>query len=393
MLFLLKMIYQTIIYKGCNMKNIAVIFGGESCEHDISIITGVQLLSRANLPDYNLIPIYINKEGAWLTGDELFDIDNYNNDFFAVKACTITPTSQMLYFVQKRKLKPFVNIDAAILCLHGGNGEGGGVSGLLAMAKIPYSSCNLIASAVCLDKVAFKYMMKGIGVEVIDGFAIMEEDFILDRERVETKINKIGYPIIIKPAKLGSSIGIEVVYSQDELDKKIKNAFKYDRKVLVEKYVNIKKEINIAVIEDKGELIFSNTEEPISKSSILSFDEKYSNSVDGFEGIKRISPANINDEMRQVIVDTAARIYTSLDLFGIVRFDFILDSDYQLYINEVNTIPGSMANYLFDKNEYSYNKLIEMLVSNAIHRKVKEENYRESYSSDVLNRGMKALEK
>lgn len=375
------------------MKNIAVIFGGESCEHDISIITGVQLLSRANLPDYNLIPIYINKKGVWLTGDELFDIDNYNNDFFAVKACTITPTSQMLYFVQKRKLKPFVNIDAAILCLHGGNGEGGGVSGLLAMAKIPYSSCNLTASAVCLDKVAFKYMMRGIGVEVIDGFAIMEEDFILDRERVERKINKIGYPIIIKPAKLGSSIGIEVVYSQDELDKKIKNAFKYDRKVLVEKYVNIKKEINIAVIEDKGELIFSNTEEPISKSSILSFDEKYSNSVDGFEGIKRISPANINDEMRQVIIDTAARIYTSLDLFGIVRFDFILDSDYQLYINEVNTIPGSMANYLFDKNEYSYNKLIEMLVSNAIHRKVKEENYRESYSSDVLNRGMKALEK
>ena len=331
------------------MKNIAVIFGGESCEHDISIITGVQLLSRANLPDYNLIPIYIDRNGRWLTGDELFDLDNYNDEFFAVKECAITPSSQILYSIRKRKLKPITNIDAAILCLHGGSGEGGGVSGLLSMAKIPYSACNLTASALCLDKVAFKYMMKGIGVETIDGFAIFEEEYILGKQGVEEKVEKIGYPIILKPSKLGSSIGIEVVSIREELEDKLKKCFLYDKKVLIEKYVEIKKEINIAIIENKGELIFSDTEEPISKSTILSFDEKYSNSSDGFEGIKRISPALINEDMTQVIRDTAARVYSKLDLFGVVRFDFILDKGNQLYINEVNTIPGSMANYLFDK--------------------------------------------
>ena len=375
------------------MKNIAVIFGGESCEHDISIITGVQLLSRANLPDYNLIPIYIDKNGKWLTGDELFDIDNYNDEFVAVRECTITPSSQMLYYVHKRKLKPVTNIDAAILCLHGGSGEGGGVSGILSMAKIPYSACNLTSSAVCLDKVAFKYMMKGIGVEVIDGFAVMEEEYILGRSGVMDKVSKIGYPVILKPAKLGSSIGIEVVNGSVELEEKIKKAFLFDKKVLIEKYVNVKKEINIAILENKGDLIFSNTEEPISKSNILSFDEKYSNNSDGFEGIKRISPAQINEEMTQVIRDTAAKIYSKLDLFGVVRFDFILDNDYQLYINEVNTIPGSMANYLFDKTEYPYNKLIDILISNAVHRKVKESVYQVNYLSDVLNKGMKVLEK
>ncbi len=375
------------------MKNIAVIFGGESCEHDISIITGVQLLSRANLPDYNLIPIYIDRNGRWLTGDELFDLDNYNDEFFAVHECTITPSSQTLYSIKKRKLKPITNIDAAILCLHGGNGEGGGVSGLLSMAKIPYSACSLTSSAMCLDKVAFKYMMKGIGVETIDGFAIFEEEYILGKQGVIDKINKMGYPIILKPSKLGSSIGIEVVISSEELEDKLKQSFLYDKKVLIEKYVDIKKEINIAVIENKGDLVFSNTEEPISKSSILSFDEKYSNSTDGFEGIKRISPALINEEMTQVIRDTAAKIYSKLDLFGVVRFDFILDTGDQLYINEVNTIPGSMANYLFDKEKYPYNKLIDIMISNAIHRKVKEGQYQVNYISDVLNKGVKVLEK
>lgn len=375
------------------MKNIAVIFGGESCEHDISIITGVQLLSRANLPDYNLIPIYIDKNGRWLTGDELFDLDNFNDEFFAVKECTITPSSQTLYSIKKRKLKPITNIDAAILCLHGGSGEGGGVSGLLSMAKIPYSACSLTSSAMCLDKVAFKYMMKGIGVETIDGFAIFEEEYILGKQGVEDKVNKMGYPVILKPSKLGSSIGIEVVNEKGELEEKLKKCFVFDKKVLIEKYVNIKKEINIAVIENKGDLIFSNTEEPISKSAILSFDEKYGNNTDGFEGIKRISPALINEEMTQVIRDTAAKIYSKLDLFGVVRFDFILDIGDQLYINEVNTIPGSMANYLFDKDEYPYNKLIDIMVSNAIHRKVKEGQYQANYISDVLNKGIKVLEK
>lgn len=375
------------------MKNIAVIFGGDSCEHDISIITGVQLLNKANLPDYNLVPIYIDKKGNWFTGDELFDLDNYNVGFTNLKSCTIIPTSNTMYLIKKKKLKPLINIDAAILCLHGGYGEGGGISALLAMAKIPYTACDLTASAMCLDKVAFKYMMQGIDISVVPSISIMEEEYILGKAGVCEQLEKLKYPIIIKPAKLGSSIGIEVVNNCDELDEKIKKAFKFDKKVLVEKYIVIKKEINIAVVEDKGDLIFSKSEEPIRNSNILSFDEKYKNNPGGFETIKRICPADICGDVLDKIKTMATKIYTKLDLFGVVRFDFILDNDDNLYINEVNTIPGSMANYLFDKELFPYSKLIEILVSNAIHRSVKEKNYSEIFISDVLSCGVKVLEK
>lgn len=374
------------------MINVAVVFGGESFEHDISVITAVQLLGRANMPNYNLIPIYIDKNGKWFTGDELFDLDNYG-DFRKLKECAITCSSQYLYYVKRNKLKQYVKIDVAIMCLHGGQGEGGGVSGLFDLADIPYSACDLCASAICLDKVIFKDIMRGLSIATVDGFCVNEEEYLLEKDAIKEKINKFGYPIILKPSRLGSSIGVEVVGSENEFDSKLVSAFKYDSRVLIEKYVDIDKEINIALLKDKGSLIYSNTEEPIRSSEILSFDEKYKKGVGGFESIKRIYPAKISDKLSKKIKDISGNIYTSLNLYGVVRFDFILDKNKKLYINEVNTIPGSMANYLFDKDIYPYEKVIDILISNAINRNIKLKKNCTAFSSDVLASGMKILEK
>lgn len=375
------------------MINLAVIFGGESFEHDISVITGVQMLEHCNMADYNVVPIYINKSGKWLTGDELYDLDNYVNGFTKIKEVCLTTKSNMLYEVKKKKLRDFVSLDVAILCLHGGYGEGGGVSALLEMAKVPYSACDMTSSGVALDKSLFKDIMLGLKVNVIDGISITQREFELKENFLIDKINAIGYPLILKPARLGSSIGIEVVKNESELDRKLKKTFVFDEKVLVEKYVDIFKEVNIAIVEDKGELIFSNTEEPIRNSEILSFDEKYRKNPGGFETIKRISPAGISLSQLNEIKMIASRVYRALGLFGIVRFDFIIDKDGKVYMNEVNTIPGSMANYLFDETIMPYGKLVRILVSNAIDRFVKESKRILEFESDILNGGMKLLEK
>lgn len=375
------------------MINLAVLFGGKSFEHDISVITGVQLLSHANLPNYNVVPIYINKDGRWFVGDELFDLDNYANGFRKLKEVTLSSSSKSLYLLKGKSLKKYKDIDVAVLCFHGGLGEGGGISALLELSGIPYSSADLTASSVCLDKSIFKSLMKGLDVPHIDGMSVFENDFLADKDEVSKQLSSLGYPLILKPSRLGSSIGIEVVKDEGELVEKLKKTFLFDKRVLVEKFVDIEKEVNIAVVQNKGELIFSNTEEPVSSSEILSFDDKYRENTGGFETIKRIMPAKISKDTEIKIKDIARKVYKNLDLFGVVRFDFIIDKNDNLYINEVNTIPGSMANYLFDKSKLSYEGLIEMLVSNATKRAVEQSKQKSGVDLDILKSGMRLLEK
>lgn len=375
------------------MINLAIFFGGKSFEHDISIITGVQCLSHANLPNYNIVPIYVREDGKWFVGDELYDLDNYSSGLNGVKEVTLSASSKTLYYIKKSGLKKYKDIDVAILCFHGGLGEGGGISALLTLADIPYSSCDMTASAVCLDKGLFKYIAKGLGVPHIDGVGIFENEYLLNRDGLKDRLNDIGYPLILKPSRLGSSIGIEVVKNEGELDDKVLKAFSFDKKVLVEQYVEVEKEINIAIVKNKGQIIFSNTEEPLSSSEILSFDEKYKNGSSGFESIKRIMPAKISKEMEERIKEISSLLYNKLDLYGVVRFDFILDKGGNLYINEINTIPGSMANYLFDKSKLPYERLVDILVSNAISRMVGDQKKQCTYSSDILKSGSRILEK
>ena len=199
--------------------NVAVIFGGESCEHDISIITGEQLISKVNNYLYNIIPIYIDRDGLWWTGEDLVDID-YFNDYDVkkrkLKRCSLVSGSRDLYLQKGKKYIKNVSIDVAILCLHGLRGEDGVVASILEMSKIPYSSSSLCASSVCMDKVVFKTFAKGLGINVVEGVELRGDDVKLHYDEILLRIKEsLGFPVIIKPSRQGSSIGIEVCKNED----------------------------------------------------------------------------------------------------------------------------------------------------------------------------------
>lgn len=375
------------------MKNIAVIFGGESCEHDISIITGEQLISKFDELLYNIIPIYIDKLGIWKTGKDLKDIDDFANGIKKSCHCAFIPGDQNLYIKRSNKFKKFIKIDMAFICLHGLRGEDGSVASILELCKIPYSSSSILASSLCMDKSVFKILLKGFNVNFVSGFSITEKDFSEDSSGCNIELENLGFPVILKPSRQGSSIGIQICKNADEFNKKLKSAFIYDKKVLIEKFIDVKKEVNIAIFNNKSEYILSSTEEPVSSDEILSFDNKYRKNSGGFETIKRIVPANISLEIENYIKETALKLYKELEMFGVVRFDFIIDKNDDVFVNEVNTIPGSLANYLFDKNKYDYKKIIELIISNATLRLNKSNEVERVFDTDVLENDFDGFKK
>lgn len=371
------------------MINLAVFFGGENCEHDISIITGLQFISKVNEYLYNIVPVYIDKNGDWFTGKDLNDIDNYPDNLGKLYKVGLVNNCNTLFYVKNKRIKKYINIDVAVLCLHGINGEDGSIASILEISKIPYVNSSILPSAVGIDKYIFNLVCKGLNINKIDFFGVSKYEFDLNFDNVNNMVEEFGYPIIIKPSRQGSSIGIQVCKNSENLKNMLNKAFEYDNRLVIEKYVDVKKEVNIACFLNKGELVFSKTEEPISKNEILNFDDKYQTS--SMDNMKRIAPARIDEFVEKEIKNISQKLYVNLDMFGIVRFDFIIDSDDNLYVNEVNTIPGSMANYLFD--EYSYPELIEYMVSNAIIRFELNKKSKINYDSGVLKNGFNGFKK
>lgn len=374
------------------MINVAVFFGGESCEHDISVITGVQLISKINEYLYNVIPIYIQKNGEWITGENLKDLDNFPDNLGKTKNVGMIAGSKDLYSKNRNKLKRVLTIDVAILCLHGINGEDGSVASILKLSKVPYSSCGLLPSAVCMDKIVFDKFCVGLNINKVESVAVLRREYDENKIDVINNIHKLKLPIIIKPSRQGSSIGIKICREEDCLEECLEYCFGYDDRLLVEKYIDIYKEVNIACFLDKNEMLFSKTEEPIRSADFLDFNAKYSSNNSGMESMKRISPANIDDGILCEIKRIVQTLYTQLDMFGIVRFDFMIDKGGKLYLNEVNTIPGSMANYLFG-DEFPYTRLIEDMISNALIRLENENKLNLDYKSDILKQGFNGFKK
>lgn len=372
------------------MVNVAVFFGGESCEHDISVVTGEQLIDKINKHLYNIIPIFVNKNGEWLVGENLNDIDNIPNNLGKTMSVGFIPNDNTLYYKKGKILKKYITIDVAILCLHGGTGEDGSVAGVLELSKIPYSSCGVASSAVCLDKIIFNYVASGIGINKLPYMTMFLKDYENDKLSSIAQIKDFGLPVIIKPARLGSSIGINIVKSEKDLQSMLEKSFEYDNRLLIEKFINVEKEINIACFYHKGELVFSKSEEPISNDEYLSFDDKYLKSSGAFETMKRQIPANISNKQLEEIKTIAEKLYYLLDMSGVVRYDFLY-SEGKIYLNEVNTIPGSMANYLF--LDISYPKFIEMLISSALLRLENKSKLKKSYESEVLKNGILGIKK
>jgi len=372
------------------MNNIVVVFGGVSCEHDISIITGIQVVN--NLVGYNIYPIYISKSGIWYYSDKYRTVE----DVITLKAseCFISSDGYLVVKSVLGRYKKLVHIDGVFVALHGLNGEDGALAGLCNISGINCFNPQILPSALLLDKVEFKNYLSGLNLVRLVKYVGVSVDQSFDEVRYIIDKKKLAYPLIVKPANLGSSIGIQIVKTLDDLNDKLTCAFKFDKKVIIEELVSNISEYNIAILKDKNDLIISSVEEPRAGSEILSYDDKYLNGekVEGMQSLARIFPADISDELKKEIEDSAAKVYKQMNLSGVVRFDFIYQKDTNvLYLNEINTIPGSYANYLFDN--LTFEELLNKMIKNTYFEKNKEKELIRYFESSVLKNADLSIKK
>lgn len=368
--------------------NIAVIFGSRSCEHDVSIISALQLMEAAKAAGFTVTPVYISREGLWYTGEALTSIETFREfnpmgkGIIRVNLDVSANAGDLWAWPPQRAglfakvPAPIAHIDAAIPVLHGLHGEDGTVQGLLEMANIPYASSGVLGSAVGMDKIAMKQILRGAGYPVLDYVWFTRDQLKNDREAIVERIEReIRYPAFVKPAALGSSIGVSKAENREELDKAIDLAASYDRRILVEVGINNPVEINCAALGYGENVRTSVCEMPVPSTGdkFLNFFEKYLRNAGtkgegsrGMKSLSRVVPAPIGEELTERIQRMTKEIFKLLDCRGTVRIDFILDENDVLYVNEPNTIPGSLAFYLWQECGVSFAQLVETMVEDAL---------------------------
>ncbi len=340
------------------MNKVIAIFGGDSTEHDVSIITAVEAMNAVNYVDYKVYPAYI-VDGVWYTGEDMFEIGSFV-DFKPDKHREIRLVGRELQFKKGKRWKRLDDIDCVLILTHGGMGERGELQGYLEVMGVPYTTGDSSALALCMDKYLTKIAVRDMGYDVIEGELIRD-----DCPETALKVAKrLGYPIFIKPNGQGSSIGVGCAFGDEELLEKTKVAFSYDREVLAEKCMTDFSEYNCAVLSLGDTVVVSEVEKPLTAGDFLSFEDKYMAFTKGENYDKREFPAKISDELRLKIKDTAGDIFKKFNLKGVVRFDFIYAD--KLYLNEINAVPGSLAHYLFP--DYTHSALLSVLIDDAIYR-------------------------
>ncbi|MCL2631054.1 MAG: ATP-grasp domain-containing protein [Firmicutes bacterium] len=359
------------------MKNILVIFGGDSSEHDISVITGVHTLNAMPAKGYRAIPLYL-RDGVFYTGGALFDINAYI-DFSEKSVSRAVLNGKELFVFKRNKLKKSLDIDGALLATHGGAGENGALQGFLEINGIPFSSSGVLESAICMNKIVTKTLLNEMGINTVEGKGFNYPFHESDITYIE---DTLKYPVVIKPCSQGSSIGVAFVKDREELLSAVEVASAFDAKILVEKAVENFTEINSAVALINGEIVLSELEKPVSLSKVLSYQDKYMSG--GMGSGEREFPAKIENGIREKILKTTKRVYEELNLFGAVRMDYFV-AEGKIYLNEINTIPGSLAHYLFP--DYAHSEFLKRIINSAIARGIQKapafktgvlENYKKS---------------
>lgn len=381
--------------------NIAVIYGCRSVEHEVSIISAVQAMRSIDRNKYDVIPVYVSKKGEMYTGDMLFDIEVYSelDKLFesASRICLLREGGNVVarsldntFFKKKKDIR----IDVAFPIVHGTNCEDGTVAGLLEYLDLPYVGCDILSAAVGMDKVVFKNVLASKGLPVLDCVSFRAREYAQDKERVLGEIkNEIGFPLIIKPVNLGSSVGISKVNNEDELEQAIALAVSFSEKVLAERAITDLREINCSVLGDPDECVASVCEEPFMHDEILSYEDKYmsggskkSGGSKGMASLSRKIPADISEEKADEIKRLACDIFRATGSSGVVRIDFMLDtSTNKVYANEINTIPGSLAFYLWEASGLSYTDMIDRLVEIAFRRQRTRENLTFTIDTNILS--------
>ena len=378
---------------------LGVFFGGKSVEHEVSVISALQACRSLNKEKYEIIPVYITKNTEFYIGENIGKIEAYKNIPALLKESErVLPvgnsgTVELLHYPMKK----FGNniaavIDVALPIVHGTNVEDGALQGYLQTLGVPYAGCDVLSSAVGMDKYVMKCVFADNGIPVLPGTVINIKEFTREQASVTERIeSRTHYPVIVKPVNLGSSVGIRKARNRDELLDALDYAFTFAMKVLVEDAITELKEINCAVLGDYEHAEASECEEPVANDEILSYQDKYvggtksSGGKSGMASLKRRIPADITPEQREEVRTMAVKAFQALGCGGVARIDFMLDkSTGKIYLNEINTIPGSLAFYLWEPVGLHYSDMLDRLVDLALKRARENKSINFSFDTNIL---------
>lgn len=394
--------------------NVAVFFGGRSVEHEVAVISAVQAMNSMNTEKYNVIPVYITKNGEMYHCPEMINIENFKNIPALIKKSqnvTMVRSGDKFNLIELKKglfKKVIYSIDIAFPIVHGTNCEDGSLVGWFELLGIPYVSCDVLSASVGMDKAVCKYVLQKAGVPVLDCVEFYAKEYIAKKDEILAEVkDKFGFPVIVKPANLGSSVGISKADDIDELVASIKDAMNYASKIIIEPAVTALRELNCSVVGDTDSCETSVIEEPVMSGKILSYDDKYKggekgskggigakSSAKGSEGsgmasLSRKVPADISDKIKNEVEKYAKETFLSLGCNGVVRIDFLYDTDKEkVFVNEINTIPGSLSFYLWKPKGVEYSSLLDRLIELGFKRARTKENLQFSFDTNILDNSM-----
>jgi D-alanine-D-alanine ligase len=375
-------------------KSIGIIIGGKSVEHEVSIISGLQVLDNIDKNIYEPMIIYIQKDGKWYIGKSLHNINNYKAKKFegAYEVLTGFKDGKLVLYPHPElkqglfgKKYETAEVEVVFPAVHGTNVEDGALHGMFQMNNVACAFGSVLSSSVGMDKVVMKQVFQSNNLPVVDYTWFYRSSYESEKEEIIERIETIGYPLIVKPANLGSSIGISKAKNKEELLVSIEVAMAYDRKIIVEKCIENVREINCAVMGYENDLTASLCEEPVGWKEFLTYEDKYVNKKKDATESKRRIPADIPDDITESIKKYAKESFKSVDCCGNARIDFLYDGN-NIYVNEINTIPGSIAFYLWEGMGINFTDLITKIIGFAEVQKEQREINIVSYDIDLLNK-------
>lgn len=377
---------------------LGVFFGGRSVEHEVSIISAIQAINNLNKEKYDVIPIYITRENEMYVGEKIAKVEEYKNLKKLIEESQrviLVPNKDRVDIV-KYPLKKFGKneydyIDIAFPIVHGTNVEDGTLQGYFKTLGIPFVGPDVLSSAIGMDKYVMKTVLKDNNIPVLDCLRFNMNEYTTNCDGIIKRVEEnIDYPVIVKPINLGSSVGIKVAKNKEELQEAVDYAFQFAMNILIEKAITNLKEINCSVVGDYEEANASECEEPISTDEILSYEDKYiggskKTGSKGMASLQRKIPADISKETRDKIRKLAVDTFKVLGCNGVSRIDFIMDyKTNEIWVNEINTIPGSLSFYLWEPINVKYSELLDKVISSALKRDREEKSITYSFDTKIL---------
>jgi len=389
-----------------NKISLGVIFGGRSVEHEVSILTGQQVIQAADNAKYEVIPIYLDRDNLWYIGEYAGNLDFFRKQVISLEKlsrvfpCPDPRRGKLTLIDDKASVlgrRKKITIDCVIPACHGTFGEDGSLQGLLELANIPYAGSNPAASAVGMDKVLFKAVLHAANLPSLKYLTVFKNDWKSDHESVIQKIvGEFSNAVFVKPAILGSSVGISRAEGSEDLKEALDLALRFGKKALVEPAIEGGKEVNCSVIDGEPPLA-SVLEQPVSAKELLTFDEKYkgqatkggkgAKSGEGMAAQQRLIPAPLDEALTREIQQLAIQTFQATGAGGLARIDFMVTEKNEVYINELNNIPGSLSFYLWERMGKSFSELIDRLISRAFEVNKQQNRTTFSFEGNLLSGG------